>query len=100
MGLKDYKKWQTKQNIIEVLSTEFGISVEDLRYLPEAIKYVKNEKAFKETTPAIENKPNQVVVNNAKEEVKAITPITPEQFVAAFAGEVEEFYEDGRRGKN
>lgn len=81
MGL-DFGKWRFRKMLIQTLKDEFGISEDDLKYLPEAVKIVK-EKPSVSFTP-----------DKKSEEEKAADKLkmTPQEMVAMFAGDVEDFH--------
>lgn len=87
MGLKDYKTYKKRQELLELLSS-FGITEEDLKYLPSALKIVKEGNI---------NKPVEITDEQKKKiKDKLDKTLTPEQMIQAFAGETEEFYPNGR----
>lgn len=87
MGLKDYKTYKKRQELLELLSS-FGITEEDLKYLHSALKIVKEGNI---------NKPVEITDEQKKKiKDKLDKTLTPEQMIQAFAGETEEFYPNGR----
>lgn len=67
--------------LIETLKEEFGISEDDLKYLPEALELVKQKPVS--FTPA---------KKSDEEKAAEALKMTPEQMVAMFAGDVEDFH--------
>lgn len=56
MGLSERKKYQFESMLIEILG-KYGITLQDLIYLPEALKIVKDLKETnKPATPSVEDK--------------------------------------------
>ena len=94
MGLKDlthkqFKEFKKFLAFFDIL----GVSEEDLRQIP-------NIKTAMEKLDAL--KTNRAPVVLSENEQKAITEkfkdkMTPEQIMAAFAKETEDFYPDGRK---
>lgn len=89
MGLiSEFKKYKKQQEMLTFLENEYGITKEDLKYIHEALQLVKNGNIHKPYVMDEETK------EKILEEQK--TKMTPEQYIAQFAGEVEEFYPYGK----
>lgn len=89
MGLiKDLKALRKKREFEAQLS-EYGLTPDDLKKLPSLIAKVEK----------IDYKPEVVLSENEKKtiEEKAKKGMSMEQYFAQFAGDVEEFYPDGKR---
>ena len=82
MGLKDYRAWKRKKEMLDFL----GLTEEQLAFLPKALELVKEMTLEK---PA-EEQPQ------SPKETPIIEKPTPEQYVEMFKGSIEEFYPDGR----
>lgn len=89
MALSDYKRWKKRAEILDFLK-EFGITEEDLKYLPEALKIVKN----RELAPVITEEQKKELEKRKKEMEGAMTPV---KFVNSFAGEKEHFRPYGKQ---
>lgn len=90
MGLTELNadEFMKLQELVKLLSV-FGISEEDLRYLPQALKIVKEG--------GIVEKPKEMSKEDKKNlEEKMQKTITPEEFMSQFKGDVEEFYPNGK----
>ena len=93
MGLRDLKKAAREKEFEEYLLS-YGITKADLCNLHEIIAKVKNfkpEPVYKPSTFSKEEKEKLLEEQRKK--------MTPEQLVESFAGESEEFYENGRKPK-
>ncbi len=91
MGLEDLstQEFEEIKKLLKILGV-FGITEEDLRYLPEALKLVKNSSTiYKPQT--ISEKDKQ------KLEEKKQKTITPEEFFKQFETDIEEFYPNGKQ---
>lgn len=91
MGLKDYRKFKLKNLLKEVLEQEFGITQQDLQFLPQALKMIKEGK--------LNNEPKPVAMSD--EEKKRIKEkqdkyMTPDQMFEVFNADIEEFYPNGK----
>ncbi len=100
MGLikkKDYMKFETRLIVLEMLK-EYGIEPEDLHYLHDALKIVKdikeNKPVIKDNKPKIDEKTKQEYTE------KASKSMTPAEFIDQFARESEEFYPYGKPKDN
>ena len=84
MGLTDLNKKELKelQKFIKLLGV-FGITEEDLRYLPQAIKQVK-ENALPSKIQLTESEKKEI-------KQKYETKMTPQQWLDTFSGDIEEF---------
>ena len=80
------------QKLVKLLGV-FGISEEDLRYLPEALKIVRDGGLT--STPKTMSKEEKVAL---EEKIKKI--LTPEEFFEQFKDNVEEFYPHGQDKAN
>ena len=88
MDLTDEQIAKLKE-MLKILTVYFGITEEDLRYLPEAIKIVKGSQ--------LPLKPITLDDKQKKEiEQKYQNAYTPEEYLNGFKNEVEEFYPNGR----
>ena len=96
--MKEYKLWKKQRELVEVLAT-FGISEEDIRYLPEALKIVKDMKNLPAQPVGLSEESKKQIAERQKAE-KENKPTTPAQYVSQFAGEQEEFYPYGRSNKS
>jgi len=93
MGIVDLSQedFLKLKEIVRLLGT-FGISEEDLRYLPEAIKIVKASKLPKESPKISEEIKKEL--EDKKEKV-----FSAEEFISQFKSDVEEFYPNGKQVK-
>ena len=94
MGLTELNadEFMKLQELVKLLSV-FGITEEDLRYLPEALKIVKNGGSI--------NAPKTMSKEEKKNlEEKMQKTLTPEEFMSQFKGDIEEFYPNGRNKTN
>ena len=85
MGLKDYRAWKKKQELLQML----GLTEEQLAFLPKAIELVKQ---MTEEQPAEE----PAAAGTMRTAPAVNEKVTPEQYVEMFKGDIEEFYPDGR----
>lgn len=94
MGLTELNadEFMKLQELVKLLSV-FGITEKDLRYLPEALKIVKNGGSI--ATPKTMSKEEKLDM-----EEKMKKTITPEEFMSQFKGDIEEFYPNGRNKAN
>jgi hypothetical protein len=94
MGLTELNadEFMKLQELVKLLSV-FGITEEDLRYLPEALKIVKNGGLV--NTPKTMSKEEK---KNLEEKMQKT--LTPEEFMSQFKGDIEEFYPNGRNKTN
>ena len=92
MGLSDLstQEFEKVKELLKLLGV-FGISEDDLRYLPEAIKKVKSLDQPKQYTPSDELK--------KQFEDKKINATTAEDFVKSFSKDIEEIYPNERGNK-
>ncbi len=94
MGLKDYKVYKRNRQIKEFFEA-YGISEADLRYLPEALKAVKELKKKADEAPVFQKAvPSEEEKKKYKE--RSETFAKPEDVVAMFKKDAEEFYPNGR----
>lgn len=93
MGLTELtsEEFLKLQELVKLLSV-FGITEDDLRYLPQALKIVKEGNAPSKTIITEEEK--KAIENKFKNITK------PEDFVKSFESEIEEFYPNGRDDKD
>lgn len=90
MGLADLttEEFEKAKELLKLLGV-FGITESDLRYLPEALKLVK------ESNMAITRKPTQEEITKIKSKYEQMQ--NAEQALKALRDEkIEEFYPDGR----
>ena len=92
--MKEYKLWKKQRELVEVLAT-FGISEEDIKYLPEALKIVKDIKN-QPTQPTGFSPEVKEQIEKNKKALEKSKPIQPADYVSQFAGEQQEFYPYGR----
>ena len=94
MGLTELNadEFMKLQELVKLLSV-FGITEEDLRYLPEALKIVKNGGSI--ATPKTMSEKDK---KNLEEKMQKT--LTPEEFMSQFKGDIEEFYPNGRNKTN
>jgi hypothetical protein len=85
MVLSKKGRARKRQELLDLLS-DFGISMDDLVYLPEAIKIVKN----------LLNNPVQATPQE-KERIVDKSVATPSQIIEMFSTEVEVLNFDGRK---
>ena len=93
MGLKELKKAAREKEFEEFLLS-FGITKADLCYLHEFIEKIRN---FRPQEPAKPVVPNEELKKKIEQDARM--KMTPEELVKSFAGESEEFYENGRKPK-
>jgi len=93
MGLKELKKLARAKEFEDFLLS-FGITKADLFNLHENMAKIRAMEVKSEPKPVIPN-------DETKKKIERIARenMTPEQLVASFAGESEEFYENGRKPK-
>ena len=96
MGLiSEYRKYKKQKELLAFLNEEYGITKDDLQLTHEAIQYYKN----REVKPTVTREPISEAAKQKLEKEQA-TKLTPEQFIEQFAGEMEEFYPNGKPNTN
>ena len=90
MALSEYKKWKKRQELLETLK-EFGITEDDLKYLPEALKIVKNRELQPKEQKFVPTADEKKKIQENKESKN-----TPQDFISQFSGEKEQFYPYGK----
>ena len=90
MGLVDLtqEEFEKTKELLRLLGT-FGITEDDLRYLPEAIKKIKETQ--------VQYKPREMTKDEKHDlEERKKKVLTPEEFFDQFKTEVEDFYPNGK----
>lgn len=82
----EFRKTKKKEKFLASL----GLTLEDEPYLKDAVRIVKGQ------TPINENKEVESTNKGENKTDKPNDKQTPEEFIAQFTGEIEEFYPYGR----
>ena len=93
MGLKDYRKYQKRVEVLEALAS-FGITEDDLKHLHGALAIVKDLKSRADERPSAASKPTEEETKEMKRRQESA--LKPEDIVSMFADDAEEFYPNGR----
>jgi hypothetical protein len=94
MGLKDYRRYRKAKEIMDFLKEEYGIDGQMLRELPQALADLKSIKESA-ARPAERPMPSAEQTKDFKN--KKEHAAKPEDIVAMFKDDVEEFYPNGKQ---
>ena len=87
--IAEFKKYKRRKEFLDFLA-EYGITEQMLKDFPKAL----------ERTPEVRTEPTAEEQQAITEKYVTKKPMTMEQIVNQFAGEVEEFYPNGKPASN